>query len=621
MSLNILQTEKSMKRYWFIFIVLLSCVSIYADDVKFVISAPTATVKGAQIQLKYILQGGTGSNIDIPSEISGFDILFGPSVMQSYSSSNINGKVTSESNTTYTWVLMANTEGTFTLPAASVRVNGKNYKSNTTTIKVLPPDKNAEPQQPGQQPQMTTSTSVGNNISPNDAFIRAIFSKTKVNEQEAVTVTFRFYTVLNIRDVSKIQFPEFEGFMTEEFELPVNRQFGLEHYNGRNYSVVDVKKTLLFPQRSGKITIPSGTMEIVFAVPSGRKVRTFFGTEEIMTEAKKVLKTTPVTVDVSSLPTKDKPVNFSGAVGTFTFNPSITSQKVKANDAVTIKLNIEGTGNLKLIKNPEVKLPKDFEAYDPKVTNNFNITDKGLSGSKTIEYLFIPRHSGKFTIPPIEFTYYDIQAKVYKTLKSPAYNLDVDKDTNAGTNNSATSYMNQREVQAEQDIRYLKTGDYSFRNQLNFTFGTLTYFLWYIIPFILFIAAVILYRKQIKANADVALMRTKKANKMAKKRLRLANKYLQEGNKDGFYEEVLRALWGYLSDKLTIPVANLNRENIESELTKYGVKDDLISRFISILDTCEFARYAPSQAEGAMDKLYNETINAIAEMENVIKIK
>ncbi|WP_165041687.1 BatD family protein [Dysgonomonas sp. ZJ709] len=604
-----------MRKYWFLLILLLIGITkIHAQDVSFVINAPASVVKGAQFQLQYILKGGSGKDIDVPENIKGFDVLFGPSISQVYSSSNINGKVTSESNVTYTYVVMAKEEGTFTLPAASIKMGGSNYTSNTKQIRVLPVDKNAQPTQPGQQPQAITSSSVGE-VNPKDAFVRAIFSKTKVNEQEAVMVTFKFYTTLRIRNVGKIEFPEFEGFMTEEFDLPANRQLIMEHYNGRNYMTIDVKKTLLFPQRSGKITIPSGAMEIVFEVSSGQRVDTFFGPQDVMTESRKVLKTTPVTVDVSPLPA-GKPANFSGGLGTFTLKPTISAQKIKANDAVTIKLDIVGTGNLKLIKTPDVVFPKDFETYDPKINNDFKITEKGLSGTKSIEYLFIPRYPGKFTIPPIEFSYYDTDSKSYKTLSSPAYDLEVEKDPNAGKNNSATSYMNQREVEVEQDIRYLKTGDMSFSNPNDFTVDTVAYLLWYIIPVVLFSTFLIVYRKQIKANSDIAMMRTKKANKVATKRLKLAKKYLATHNKDGFYEEVLRAVWGYLSDKLTIPVADLSRENIEFELLRYGADENLVSQYISILDTCEFARYAPAESDKAMDNLYAETVDAIGKMES-----
>lgn len=592
-----------------------------ANDVKFVIDVPSTVVKGSRFHLTYILEGGEGSNLVVPEEIKGFKVLFGPGISQSSSISIINGKRTSSFSISYTYTVEAVEEGTFSMPVASVVVDGRNYKSNTAQIKVIPQDKNAAQQQRGgQQPEVTTSTSTADKVSADDVFVRAIFSKTKVNEQEAVVVTFKLYSSLNIREFLNSKFPEFDGFMVEEFEFPTNRQIDLENYKGRNYYTLDVKKTLLFPQRSGKITIPSGSVTLVLVVPTGQKVQTFFGPQIIPADVEKTLRTSPVIVDVSKLP-DGKPLGFSGGVGTFTLNSAVSATKVKANDAITLKLDIAGTGNMKLIKTPEVKMPKEFEAYDPKVSNNFKITANGLSGNKSIEYLFIPRYPGTFTIPEVEFSYFDTSSRSYKTLKTQAYTIEVDKDPNAGSRQSATSYINQQEVKVDQDIRYLKTGEVSFNNYSDHFLGSLANILWYIIPFVLFGLSVFLYRKQIKANADIARMKTKKANKVASRRLKLANKYLKNQEKDKFYEESLRAVWGYLSDKLTIPVANLNRENVEAELRTYGVEDELIGKFISVLDSCEFARYAPSSSGREMDTLYADMVSAIGQMESVIKIK
>lgn len=604
-----------MKRYVLLIISILACIShILADDISFTIKVTDTAIKGGQVQLQYILRGGEADDINLNEQVKGFEVLFGPAVAFSQSTSIINGKMTSDSYTAYTYTLMATDEGTFTLPSATVVVNGKRYTSNTKTIKVLPPDKNAQQTRPGQQPQAIVSSSTGK-LDPKDAFVKAHFSKTKVNEQEAVMVTFRMYTKLNMRGVEKIQFPEFEGFMVEDLELSPNRQWTMERYQGGNYLVMDIKKTLLFPQRSGKLTIPAGTMDIIFEVKSGKQVSHFGQTFDVMTETRSVLKTSPVTIDVLPLPTEGKPINFSGAVGTFNFTPTLSSDHVKANDAVTLKLDISGTGNLKLIKNPAIKFPADFETYDPKVDNKTRITENGLAGTKSIEYMFIPRAPGNYTIPAIEFNYFDPQSRTYKIIKSPEYKIRVDIDPNAGKNNSATSY-NQSEVKTDTDIRYLKLGDFKFGKADSFFIGSLAYILLYIIPLLIFVTVAIIYRKQIKANANVALMRTKKANKVAIKRLKLANKYLQAHNKDSFYEEVLRAVWGYLSDKLTIPVANLNRENIELELGNYGADETLVKRFIEVLDTCEFARYAPpADVDKAMDKLYNEAVDTIGEME------
>jgi len=624
-NLYITMSLNAMRKQLLLFILLLNIGSALAQDVSFKASAPAAVVKGEQFRLTYTLQNCQGSTPQFPTEIKGLDILFGPSMSQSHSTHIINGKSTTSSSESYTFVLMGSTEGTFSIPSASIKCDGKTLTSNSLTVKVLPPDNNAGQQQggstsSGNDTRSGSTTSTAQNINNNDAFIRCIATKTKVYEQEAFLVTFRFYTLLNVRDLGKIEFPEFEGFMVEELDLPANRQLSLEHYNGRNYYAVDLKKTLLFPQRAGKINIPAGKIEMVFTVPSGRKVQSFFGPQDIPVDVKKLLTTNPLSIDVSSLPSASKPVSYANAVGSFTLKPQISATEIKANDAITLTLEITGTGNMKLIKSPELKLPTDFETYDPKITNNFRITENGLAGTKTIEYLFIPRHQGNYKIPPVEFSYFDLKSKSYKTLSTPEYALKVDKDPNAGAN-TAVSFTNQNEVKAIQDIRFLKTGDFKFVEENEFFVSSVSYLLWYIIPILLFIASFVYYRKQIRENSNIVLMKTKKANKMAAKRLKMAGIHLKEHNKEKFYEEILRAVWGYLSDKLSIPVADLNRSNIEQELTRYGVSEQLISTFISILDTSEFARYAPAESEEAMDKLYDETVNAISEMESVIKKK
>lgn len=602
-----------MKGKLFLFVLLLINIgSITGQEITFQISVPSSVVKGEQFRLTYVLRNGNGQDGKFPTEIPGVDILYGPSVSQSHRTQIINGKSSSESSESYTFLLMANQEGTFTIPSASIKVNGKTYNSGAAKVRVLPPDTNP-------QNQASTAGAPAQRINANDAFIRAIVTKTSIYEQEAFLISFRFYTTLQVVSIGKIEFPEFEGFMVEDIDLPANRELKLEHYNGRNYLAVDLKKSVLFPQRSGKITIPTGKIEMVFKVPSGRKVQNLFGTQEVMVDSKRIMTTAAQSIDVKPLP-EDKPASYANAVGSFTMDAGISETNVKANDAITLTLTINGVGNQKLIRNPELKLPKDFEVYDPKVTNNLRITNEGLSGTRTIEYLFIPRHHGSYKIPPIEFSYFDPKSKTYKTLTTQEYNLKVDKDPNAGTN-PGVSYTNQKEIEVIQDIRFLKTGNYNHLKINDFLIGSIGYWLWYIIPALLFIIGFIVYRNRIKQNADIALMRTRKANKMAIKRLKIAESYLKGHNKEKFYEEVLKATWGYLSDKLTIPVANLNRENIEQELLRSGVSSGLISTFINILDTCEFARYAPAESDNAMDKVYNQTLSAITEMDNTIRKK
>jgi hypothetical protein len=365
------------------------------------------------------------------------------------------------------------------------------------------------------------------------------------------------------------------------------------------------------------MTSPQGRLEMTFSVPSGRRVSTFFGSQEVMTDVRRTLTTNPVTINVRPLPTP-RPANFSNAVGTFTFRPSISTTETTANEAITIRLEISGTGNMKLIRTPEVQFPASFEVFEPTNNQNFNVTTNGLTGTRTIEYMFIPRHEGEFTIPPIEFTYFDLNTNVYRTERSPEYVLQIARDENRA---ATGTFVNRQDVRVEQDIRFLKLGEPAFISRSNFFVGSFKYWLWYMIPFVLLTTVYILNRKQIRENANVTLMRTKKANKVATKRLKAAGKYLKAHDKAKFYDEVLRALWGYFSDKLSIPVAQLSKNNIEAELSKSGVSDTLISKFMDILNTCEFARYAPAESDAAMDKLYNETVEAIGEMESKLRRK
>lgn len=600
----------------FVFSFCFSC--IYAQNVSFTTTAPNAVIKGEQFRLTYTLENANGSDLKFASTIKGFDILFGPSVSTSSITRIINGQRSSSSSEAYTFILSATSEGTFTLPGASIIVDGKTYSSKSVQVKVLPPDKNStnnQQQSPSNRGAAGSSTTSAG-FSTTDAFIRAIVSKTKIYEQEAFVVTFRLYTTYEVRNIGNIEFPEFNNFMIEDQTLSPTRQLQPEHYNGRNYYTADLRRVLLFAQKSGNIQIPSGKIQMVFNVPS-KTIQTFFGPQYIMSDVTKELKTNPLTIKVLPLP-ENKPVSYANAVGSFNLSSTLTSTHIKANEAITLKLDLTGTGNMKLIKTPELILPKEFEVYDPKITNNFKFSDNGLTGTKSIEYLFIPRYPGKYTIPVINFSYFDPASGQYKTLKTPEYSITVDKDPNAV--NQVVDNA-QSAVKAIDDIRYIKQGKHKFENINNFIFGSVLYWLCYIIPFLLLIIALFIYRKRIKENADLNALRNKRANKIAVKRLKLAAKYLADNNKESFYEEVLRATWGYLSDKLTIPVSELNRDNIEHELINFGGSRELINKFIYVLDTCEFARYAPAESETAMDDLYKDAVDAIGEMENFKKNK
>lgn len=608
-----------MRKIIFLLFTILAAWQVKAaDKVRFVAEAADVVVSGDQVRLVFTVNSQDIKDFRAPS-IKGFDVLMGPSRSQQSSIQIINGKRTSNSSTAFTYILLAGNPGTYTIPAASVEVNGEKVFSNAISIKVLPQDQNSgnSGNNGGGSASSSRSQAAGSRISANDLFITATASKTTVHEQEAILLTYKVYTVVNLRQLYG-KMPDLKGFHTQEVELPQQKTFTLEHYKGRNYNTTVWSQYVLFPQQTGKLEIPSITFDGVVAqqTVSDDPFDAFFNGGGYV-EVKKKITTPKVVINVQPLPAK--PAGFSGAVGEFKLASSINATDVKTNDAVTIKLTLSGTGNMKLIGTPEVKFPQDFEIYDPKVTDDYKLTNSGLTGTKTFEYLAIPRHAGNFTIPAVEFTYFDLKSNSYKTLKTEAYNLKVAKGQ-GNADQVISDFTNKESVKMlGKDIRFIKLGDSSLRPKGDFFFGTVGYYLCYLIPLLLFVVFAVIYRQEALENANVAKVKTKKANKVATRRMKLAGKLLAENKKNEFYDEVLKALWGYISDKLSIPVSQLSKDNIEAELTNYGVQEALIAEFIGVLNECEYARYAPGNENEAMDKVYSASVEVISKMENSIK--
>lgn len=608
-----------MRKIIFLLFTILAAWQVKAaDKVRFVAEAADVVVSGDQVRLVFTVNSQDIKDFRAPS-IKGFDVLMGPSRSQQSSIQIINGKRTSNSSTAFTYILLAGSPGTYTIPAASVEVNGEKVFSNAISIKVLPQDQNSgnSGNNGGGSASSSRSQAAGSRISANDLFITATASKTTVHEQEAILLTYKVYTVVNLRQLYG-KMPDLKGFHTQEVELPQQKTFTLEHYKGRNYNTTVWSQYVLFPQQTGKLEIPSITFDGVVAqqTVSDDPFDAFFNGGGYV-EVKKKITTPKVVINVQPLPAK--PAGFSGAVGEFKLASSINATDVKTNDAVTIKLTLSGTGNMKLIGTPEVKFPQDFEIYDPKVTDDYKLTNSGLTGTKTFEYLAIPRHAGNFTIPAVEFTYFDLKSNSYKTLKTEAYNLKVPKGQ-GNADQVISDFTNKESVKMlGKDIRFIKLGDSSLRPKGDFFFGTVGYYLCYLIPLLLFVVFAVIYRQKALENANVAKVKTKKANKVATRRMKLAGKLLAENKKNEFYDEVLKALWGYISDKLSIPVSQLSKDNIEAELTNYGVQEALIAEFIGVLNECEYARYAPGNENEAMDKVYSASVEVISKMENSIK--
>ena len=605
-----------MKKLIIILIALIAySTQAFADKVSFTASAPDAVVVGDQFRLSYTVTTQKVKDFRAPS-IKGFDVLMGPSRSQQSSTQIVNGNVTSTSSITFTYILMANTAGEYTIGGASIVADGNQMVSNSVKIKVLPQDQNSN----GGQGGSSAHSSSGTSVSDQDLFITATASKTNVFEQEAFVLTYKIYTRESNLQLNNAKLPDFKGFHSQEIEMTTNARWTPEHYRGRNYYTTVYRQFVLFPQQSGKLYIDPAQFQMTIGKPvqSDDPFDAFFNGGSNVIEIKKSIATPKIAINVSPLPA-GKPADFSGGVGEFTVSSSINSKELKTNDAITIKLVISGTGNLKLISNPEIKFPEDFEVYDPKVDNQVRLTREGLTGNRVIEYLAIPRHVGTYKIPGVSFSYFDIRSKSYKTLKTEEYVVNIEKGA-GNADQVIANFTNKEDLKVlGEDIRYIKQNEVTFQPKGSFFYGSMTYWLFYIIPALAFIIFFIIYRKQAAENANVAKMRTKKANKVATKRMKLAGKLLSENKKDAFYDEVLKALWGYISDKLNIPVSRLSKDNIEEKLRNHGVNEELIKEFLNALNDGECARFAPGDENQAMDKVYSSSIEVISKMENSIK--
>ena len=600
---------------------LIGAMSAWADDVVFQANAPKQVVLGKPFQISYSVNQ-RAKNFRAP-EFVDFDVLAGPYTSQSSSTSFVNGKRSSVINLTFTYTIMAQKEGTFSIAPATIMVSGEQYRSNGLKITVLPPDEeeHADASRSGSNSSNAKASSSGSNsgsaVSGENIFMKTIVSKTKVKEQECILLQYKIYWagVDLAQFTNNTQIPEFKGFLKQDLEQG-EIQTNLEHYNGRNYNTAVIYQTLLYPQRAGEVKIEPASFEAVLRVQNRANVRSLF--EEFYgsyTNVTKTLNAPGTTIHVSSLPS-GKPAGFSSGVGQFSIQSSISSQDITTNDAVTIRLTIQGTGNMKLVKTPAVDWPEGFEVYDPKVQNNFKSTTAGVSGTKSIEYLAIARAAGDYTIPPISFSYYDTQADEYRVLQTPEYTVHVARDAaDQSQQTVVNTFVDKEDIrQLGTDIRYIHTTALPAVREPLLSGFTGLWWLLYLVPTLLAALLFVVFRKRIRENADESHVRYKKAGKVAQKRLKKAKKLMSESNA-AFYEEIERAAWTYLSDRLSIPTAELNKDNIAEILRAKGTAEALIQQVREVLSTAEFARYAPSAA-GSMQDLYSATESLINALED-----
>lgn len=597
-----------------------ACLALWADEVQFTAQAPETVVAGQQFRLVYTVNQDA-KDLRAP-EMTDFDVLMGPSVSSQRSMQIINGSVTHSHTISHTFILVGNTPGTYTIAPASIMVKNQKYTSQSVTIKVLPPDQqsavSSSNANANTRSYYNTNNSSQSDLSAKQIFVRQSISKTNIYEQEAVLVSYKLYSRVDIAQIGNAKFPEFKDFYVQEINLDPNRPWQMEHYDGLNYNTIVLKQYLLFPQRTGEIKLDATAVEAVVRIPNNTRSNNpfadFFNTYQ---EVKKELKVPATKLKVKALP-KGAPAGFSGAVGQFQLRSEISTQKANVNDAITLKLHLSGKGNLKLAKVPQVSFPADFDTYDPKNDNNIKVGVAGVSGSKTVEYVAIPRFGGTFTIPAAKFVYFDPIDEKYKTLTTQSYNLTITGSAADATVSAVVPGVHKEQVKnLGTDIRFIHHGDQvSMASSTHSFYGTALFYLSYLVPLLLFVIMLILLQKQAKENANLVKVKNKRANKLARKRLKNAAICMKKGDKNKFYEAAVQALWGYTADKLNIPLANLTKDNVQEELLRHGASQELIDSFIATLSDCEFARYSPVVDDSlSMENCYNRAAELIGKLE------
>lgn len=597
-----------------ILVVIAICCALSSRAQHIVVSAPSHVSAGENFRLAYTINTRDVEEFRMGGVPEGLEVIAGPYTSQQSSYQMINGHTSSSSSVTITYTLYAAKTGSYTIGSSHAVVNGKSIASRAVKVSVSGHARNSNgaPNMHGSsnmddEPRMQQA---GSSISGRDLFIKVSANKKTVHEQEPVLLTYKVYTLVDLSQLEG-KMPDLKGFHTQEVALPQQKTFHSEMVNGRQYKCVTWSQYVMYPQMTGKLEIPSITFKGL-VVQQNRNVdpmEAFFNGGSGYVEVHKDIKAPGMTINVLPLPSR--PANFSGGVGKFNISASIDKKEVKAGDPVTIRVVVGGVGNLKLLKQPIVTLPKDFDKYDAKITDKTRLTSNGVEGNMVYDFLVVPRNQGSYKIPPVEFTYYDTSSNSYKTIKTQAFDLTVSKGD--GSTDSSQDFSDQAK-----DIRALKLGKSKLHDLDDMFYGSFGYWTSLLVPLITFIVLLVVFRKRALENADIVRVRSNKANKIATKRLKKAQQLMSHGKQSEFYDEVLRALWGYVSYKLNIPVEKLSRENITENLEMHSVNISTIDKFTQALDECEFERYAPGDAAGNMNKTFNSAMTGIMEIENAI---
>lgn len=599
-------------RFSILLLALVATVGVgICAETSFKVIPPGNVVAGRNFSLTFRLSNGQASAPRAP-ELQGCELLYGPSVSTMSSSQYINGQMSSSTSIDFTFMYRAVNPGKVTVPEITVNSGGKNYSSATATFEILPPDKQSQAQGQSHGSGVRAddpSTQKPGAVSPNDLFVRVSFSKTHAYEQEPVMATIKVYTKYSITSFLVTQQPLFDGFLSEE--LPVTLEVNLENYNGQNYNTAVLKRCLLYPQKSGKLTVNSGKYDITIQqlelVNMG-----FFSTHRPI-ERQVTTESNMASITIDPLP-EPKPAGFDGAVGKFAVSTSLEPELLRTNEAATYSYIIKGTGNIRYLKQPEIDFPTGIDRYTPKTDIDAKIVGANTTGTYRIDYTIVPQEAGKITIPAKPFVYFDLDKKEYVTVDTRSYDVNVAKGT------STSTVVEQRTIdKTMDDILHIKPSTGKQSKEISYLFHNVTYWLSFIAAMILLVVVAIIYRRKLRFNADIKGRRLARANREATKRLKAAKNYMKSHENDKFYAELSGAMWGYVSDKLGIAPSQLLRDNISSQLGEYGASPQTVADVIAVIDECEMARFTPQHSDQEVAKLYDEAAAAIKNLEDVKK--
>lgn len=610
---------------WTALFVLAVFPAFGAEKVAFEATSPLTVAVGEPFRVEFALNAKPDENSFAAPSFEGFDVIAGPAVSQGSSIQIVNGSMSKSISYTITYVLLPQAAGNLTVGAAQVAVDGTEYRTKPLLIEAV--DGGDAPQgagaqgQPRAQQRQQSQGEAQSRIAADDILLRVSVSRSTVFKGEPLRVVFKLYQRVDIVGFESAKFPSFNGFWAQELTAD-NPERGRETLNGKVYDTMVVKEYLLYPQQAGTLPIDPAEVGVVarVVVQGGRNMDPFgFGGPEFYNVSRKV-QSQKINITVKALPA-GAPASFSGAVGRFTLTATPPADRLAANSAATYTVKIAGTGNLTFVQAPKLTLPASFEQYNVKTTESINTSAAGAAGYRQFEYPFIARAEGTYDIEPVEFSYFDPERMQYVTLASKPLTLEITPDTNAGGETYMVQGrgMSKEEVKLlGEDIRFIKLGGAQLRAMRSPFFFSGAWFGVLAAILVLFAAIYIALRRQIRDSQNAALLRGKRANKIAVQRFRIAKRYMAEENRHAFYEEMLRALWGYMSDKFNIPVANLTKENVREELHKRGVSSEESQRFAEIITQCDEAQYSPA-ASARMCDVYAEGVDLVSRIESVIK--